>query len=43
MNGLVAWFTRNAVAANLLMIIAFAGGVLGFGLGRLERRLSARH
>ncbi len=30
MNGIVAWFARNAVAANLLMIIAFAGGIMGF-------------
>ena len=37
MNGLVAWFTRNAVAANLLMIIAFAGGV--FGYTSMEREM----
>lgn len=37
MNGLVAWFTRNAVAANLLMIIAFAGGV--FGYSSMEREM----
>lgn len=30
MFGMVAWFARNAVAANLLMVVAFIGGVLGF-------------
>ena len=30
MNGIVAWFARNAVAANLLMIVAFVGGVFGY-------------
>ncbi len=30
MNGIVAWFARNAVAANLLMIVAFVGGILAF-------------
>lgn len=30
MNGIVAWFARNAVAANLLMIVAFVGGIFGY-------------
>jgi multidrug efflux pump subunit AcrB len=30
MKGIVAWFARNSVAANLLMFIFFAGGVLGY-------------
>ncbi len=30
MKGMVAWFARNAVAANLLMIVAFVGGVLAY-------------
>lgn len=30
MSGIVAWFARNAVAANLLMIVAFVGGVFGY-------------
>lgn len=30
MSGLVAWFARNAVAANLLMIVAFVGGIFGY-------------
>ncbi|MEO1405695.1 MAG: efflux RND transporter permease subunit, partial [Pseudomonadota bacterium] len=30
MNGIVAWFARNAVAANLIMIVAFVGGTLSF-------------
>jgi multidrug efflux pump subunit AcrB len=30
MSGIVAWFARNAVAANLLMIVAFTGGVFGY-------------
>lgn len=37
MNGIVAWFARNAVAANLLMFIAFAGGV--FGYSAMEREM----
>ena len=28
MNGVVAWFARNAVAANLLMALMIAGGLL---------------
>lgn len=30
MNGLVAWWAKNGIAANLLMIIAFVGGTFGF-------------
>lgn len=30
MNGIVAWFARNAVAANLLMAVAFIGGIFSF-------------
>lgn len=37
MFGMVSWFARNAVAANLLMIVAFLGGVLGFN--RMEREM----
>jgi multidrug efflux pump subunit AcrB len=37
MNGLVSWFARNGVAANLLMIIAFAGGI--FGYSAMEREM----
>lgn len=37
MSGLVAWFARNAVAANLLMIVAFIGGI--FGYSQMEREM----
>ncbi|MCR9268466.1 MAG: efflux RND transporter permease subunit [Hyphomonadaceae bacterium] len=37
MFGMVSWFARNAVAANLLMIVAFIGGVLGFN--QMEREM----
>lgn len=37
MFGMVAWFARNAVAANLLMVVAFIGGVLGFN--SMEREM----
>ncbi|MEL7452578.1 MAG: efflux RND transporter permease subunit, partial [Pseudomonadota bacterium] len=30
MNGIVSWFARNAVAANLVMIVAFIGGTMAF-------------
>ncbi len=30
MNGLVAWWARNGIAANLLMVVAFIGGTFGF-------------
>ncbi|MCC5995960.1 MAG: efflux RND transporter permease subunit [Oceanicaulis sp.] len=29
-KGILAWWARNSVAANLLMIIAFVGGIVGF-------------
>jgi len=37
MLGMVSWFARNAVAANLVMVIAFIGGVLGFNA--MEREM----
>ena len=37
MNGIVSWFARNAVAANLLMIVAFIGGMVAFN--RMEREM----
>lgn len=37
MKGMVAWFARNAVAANLVMVIAFIGGVVGFN--SMEREM----
>ncbi|MEP1144404.1 MAG: efflux RND transporter permease subunit [Henriciella sp.] len=37
MFGMVSWFARNAVAANLLMVVAFMGGVLGFN--QMEREM----
>ena len=30
MNGIVAWFARNSIAANLLMAVAFIGGIFSF-------------
>ncbi len=37
MNGLIAWWTRNTVAANLLMVLCLVGGFLAFR--SLEREL----
>lgn len=37
MQGMVAWFARNAVAANLLMVVAFLGGILSFN--NMEREM----
>lgn len=37
MNGLIAWWARNSVAANLLMIACIIAGVLAFS--RLEREV----
>lgn len=37
MNSLASWFARNSVAANLLMLLAFAGGV--FGYSAMEREM----
>ena len=28
MNGMIAWFTRNSVAANLLIVFIIAGGLI---------------
>lgn len=30
MSGIVAWFARNSIAANLLMAVAFIGGIFSF-------------
>ncbi len=30
MNGIVAWFARNSIAANILMVVAFIGGIFSF-------------
>ncbi|MEM8919720.1 MAG: efflux RND transporter permease subunit [Pseudomonadota bacterium] len=35
MNGLIAFWARNSVAANLLMLVALVGGVIGYS--RLEK------
>lgn len=37
MGGIVAWFARNSVAANLLMVIAFVGGLLAYN--SMEREM----
>ncbi len=37
MNGLIAWWARNSVAANLLMLGIFIAGLLGFG--QMEREM----
>ena len=37
MNGIVAWFARNSVAANLLMIVAFVGGIISYN--RMEQKM----
>lgn len=37
MSGMVAWFARNSVAANLLMVVAFFGGV--FSYFQMEREM----
>ena len=36
-NGIIAWWARNSVAANLLMIMAIVFGILGFS--RLEQEV----
>ena len=48
MFGMVAWFARNAVAANLLMVVAFIGGVnrrlaQGAKLGFHQYRIDASY
>ncbi len=30
MKSLIAWFVRNPVAANLMMVVMFAGGIFGY-------------
>ena len=35
-RGIVAWFTRNTVAANLLAIIIVLGGIAGMTLAKVE-------
>lgn len=37
MNGLIAWWARNSVAANLVMVGIFVAGVIGFG--KMEREM----
>lgn len=37
MNGLIAWWARNSVAANLVMIGIFVSGVIGFS--KMEREM----
>ncbi|MEO1641699.1 MAG: efflux RND transporter permease subunit [Pseudomonadota bacterium] len=37
MSGMVAWFARNSVAANLLMVVAFFGGI--FSYFQMEREM----
>ena len=37
MNGIVSWFARNSVAANLLMIVAFIGGIVSYN--RMEQKM----
>ena len=37
MNGLIAWWARNSVAANLIMIGIFVAGVIGFS--KMEREM----
>lgn len=37
MRGIVAWFAKNSIAANLLMIVAFIGGVVSFN--RMEQKM----
>ena len=37
MNGLIAWWARNSVAANLVMIGIFVAGTIGFT--QMEREM----
>jgi len=30
MKGLISWFVRNPVAANLMMVLMFAAGAYGY-------------
>lgn len=36
MRGIVSWFAANTVAANLLMIVAFVGGIISFNVMERE-------
>ena len=38
MNGLIAWFAQNSVAANLLFVLVVLGGL--FTLGDLRQEVS---
>jgi len=38
MNGLIAWWARNSVAANLIMVGIFVSGVIGFS--KMEREMA---
>jgi len=37
MNGLIAWWARNSVAANLIMVGIFVAGTIGFS--KMEREM----
>jgi len=37
MNGLIAWWARNSVAANLVMVGIFVAGTIGFS--QMEREM----
>ncbi|PWE18823.1 AcrB/AcrD/AcrF family protein [Marinicauda salina] len=41
-RGILAWWARNSVAANLLMIIALIGGVIGFNSMQRENNPGAQ-
>ena len=38
MNGIIAWWVRNAVAANLLMTFIFVSGLIAWGT--IEKKFS---
>jgi len=38
MNGLIAWWARNSVAANLIMVGIFVSGIIGFS--NMEREMA---
>ena len=40
-RGLLAWWAKNSVAANLLMIIALIGGISGFFSMQRENNVAA--
>ncbi len=37
MKGPIAWFAKNPVAANLLMVLIVVGGILGVSRTKMER------